>query len=78
MTVDDDADLEADIRAVFESGNRESVEDLARQMREAGFPRHAIEFATADFAKTLADRLERDMPLMLRDVKISAGEIRLQ
>ncbi len=78
MTGADDDAHEADTRAVFETGNRECVDDLARQMREAGFPRQAIESATASFAEMLAARLERDMPLMLRDVKISAGEIRMQ
>lgn len=78
MTIDDDATHEADVRAGLEAINAEYVAHATKQLRDAGVPDHLVEPAIAAYAKTLADNLDRDMPLILRDLKLSTGEIRLQ
>ena len=78
MTIDDDATHEADTRAGLEALNAEYVANATKQLRDAGVPDHLAEAALAAYAETLADNLNRDMPLILRDLKLSTGEIRLQ
>ena len=78
MTVDDLSEHELDTLEGLRAINAEYAADASRQLRDAGVPDDLAAAALAEYEAVMAARLERDWEMIRRDMKISAGEARLQ
>ena len=65
---------ESEVRSAWAETQHENLNAWRREMRAKGLPLDLIEQLTELSAAQSAANLERDLPLILRDLAISAGD----
>jgi len=69
---------EDEVRGAFKRISLEMINDWRREQRAAGIPLEAIEVGATLCMRIVEERIERDVPVIMKNMAISAGATKMQ